>query len=132
MSNIDDFAKRFSLLSEEDKQELMNLAKVETIKKEFAAHEKFLSERGYSIAAHSSCYTNVTFNKNIMGDDPVIHATLTRNGLGEWRCELSHLIGLLKLTTSEFSMPHPNFNKFFESKILAAAKRCEGLQPWEN
>ncbi|QQO38401.1 hypothetical protein VPG01_043 [Vibrio phage VPG01] len=129
MANIDQFAKKFSVLSLEEKQQLLDLVKLDKIKAEFEKHKKSLSEKGYSIASHNGCYTWASFNKNILEDEPTLHVTLHRTDLGEWRCEISHMIGLVKVTSGEFCYPHDNFEKFFESKVEAVAKSSAHLQP---
>lgn len=129
MANIDDFAKRFSLLTEEERKELLDIVKLDKIKAEFEKHKKLLLEKGYSIASHSTSYEWSSFNKNIFEDEPTLHVNLWRNDLGEWKCEILHMIGLVKVTSSEFCFPHDNFEKFFESKVIAIAKAAAHLQP---
>ncbi len=129
MANIDNFAKKFEMLSEEEKRHLLDIVKLDKIKAEFKKHEKLLSEKGYSIAAHSPSFEHVHFVKNVLEDEPVLHATLHRTDLGEWKCEISHMIRLVKVTSGEFCFPHDGFSKIFERQVLNVAMATMHLQP---
>ncbi|AUG85148.1 hypothetical protein FDJ19_gp150 [Vibrio phage Ceto] len=129
MANIDQFAKKFSMLSDEEKQALLDVVKLDKIKAEFEEHKKSLSKLGYHITSHNPTYEYVNFAKNILEDKPTLHLKLTRNDLGEWRCEISHMIGLVKVTSGEFCYPHNNFSRIFEKQVINVAMATLHLQP---
>lgn len=128
-TNLEAFCSKLSLLSEDDRNNLLNIVKLDKIKAEFEEHKNLFRKLGYHIAVHSPDYSYGSFNKNIMEEEPVLHATLVRNDLGEWHCELSHFVGLVKVTSSQFSFPHKRFTDIFEKQVMAVAKSVVHLQP---
>lgn len=129
MANIDSFAKRFSLLTEEERNQLLDIVKLDKIKSEFENHKNSLSEKGYHLSSHCTSYEQSHFSKNVLNDEPMLHVKLVRNDLGEWRCEISHMIGLIKVTSGEFCYPHDGFSRIFEKQVLNVATAAEHLQP---
>lgn len=132
MSNIDNFAERFSMLTEEERKELLELVKLDKIKAEFENHKKSLSEKGYSMSSHSPSFEWAAFSKNVLEDEPTLHVVLERSALGEWKCVISHYIRTVTVSSGEFHYPHPRFEEVFESQVLAVAKSAAHLQPMAN
>lgn len=129
MSNITDFSKRFSLLTEEERKQLLDIVKLDKIKAEFEKHKISLLEKGYSIASHNPSYEWATFSKNVLDDEPTLHVTLERSALGEWKCVISHFIRTVTVSSGKFHYPHPNFENIFEKQVLDVARAASHLQP---
>lgn len=92
---------------------------------QFDAHKEVLEGLGYELWSHNVSWNWATFSKNVLADEPSLHVKLYKESGNSWRAEISYSCRAIRVTSGDFSFPHPDFERVFESQVRKAATAIE-------
>ncbi len=128
---LEKFQEYWDTLTPEEKLllkiELQASERANKIREEFDALRAELEGYGYELWSHNSSWTWATFSKNVLAEEPSLSVQLYKDSKedGKWRAEISHCIRAIKITSGEFSFPHPDFVRVFETQVNKAANATQ-------